>query len=217
MRLFNPQRGIINHLLALTIAFGLGTVLFGALAIYSYRTAQQARLTLDSAKQEAKSEGAKEQATLDAEKAKQLAQDPFRSYLAPRNLGGFEIKFPKNWSALIDEQSDSSTQVKLAAHPDFLREGEEEQSYALVVKLLTQKTSTLLRQYNEDAQDKKLTSRAIRVSGLAATWFEGKYDDEHNGVIVLVPVRDKTLTFETQDRQFIGQLNQILAQSKATP
>lgn len=216
MRLFNPQRGIVNHLLVLTFAFGFGMAVFAVLAVVSYRSAQQAKNTLQQAKDAAKDAGRKEQKAVDEALAKQLAESPYRSYVAPRNMGGFEIKFPKSWSTLLQEDTEDK-QIELTAHPEFVRiEEDDETKYGLVVKLVGQRTANLLRDYNEMVADKELSAKSVKVSGLAATWFEGNYGD-HSGAIVLVPYRDKTITFETQDRQYLPQLAEVIAQSKITP
>ena len=213
MRLFNPQRGIINHLLVLTFAFGFGMAIFALLAVVSYRSGQQAKNTLEQAKAAAKEAGRKEQKAEDIK----LAEQPYRSYIAPRTMGGFEIKFPKSWSSLLEEDA-AEKQLELIVHPDFVRTGDEEETkHALVVKLVEERTAALLRDYNELVADKQVSARAVKVSGLAATWFEGSYTDDHNGAIVLIPYRDKTITIETQDKQFLPQLAQVLAESKITP
>jgi hypothetical protein len=217
MRLFDPQRGIVNHLVVLTIALGLAATVFATVSFFTFRSARTAQSTLKQASAKAREEGKKEQAELDAKKALEEAQSPYRSYTAPRSAGSFQLRFPKNWSAMADIGEDGD-ELEFTAHPDLLDVSDSEgAAYALVVKLVNQRSSALLREYNEAAADKRVSSKAVRVSGVAATWYEGRYDDDHNGVIVIVPMRDRTLTFETQDRQFINQFNQVLQQSKLAP
>ncbi len=43
--------------------------------------------------------------------------------------------------------------------------------------------------------------------------LDGNFDSQHNRVMVLVPVRDKTLELITDSHDYLNEFNQILSQS----
>src|SRR5438045_1055561 len=100
--------------------------------------------------------------------------------------------------------------------------------YAYTINQQTQKATNVIKtavykhgqeaqiyesNYKDLVKQKKLTQKSVTVSGIGGTWLDGKFDSTHTGVIVLVPVRDKTLEFITDSHDYLNEFNQILSLS----
>lgn len=215
MKLFINQHGLTNHLLVMSVAFGFSTILFAALSVWLWGSTSVAKANMAKTLAAARKQGRKEQLKIDQAAALKEAQNPFRSYKAPEGIGRFELKFPKNWSAQLSEDMEKTEQLRLVAHPDFVRIGEEDKTaYALVVELHKRRSTDILEGYNDRVTEGNLRSSSVTVSGIASTRYEGEYEDDRKGAIVVIPLRDKTLTIATQDRQYFSQLAEVLSQSK---
>ncbi|MBW3538257.1 hypothetical protein KY386_02065 [Candidatus Parcubacteria bacterium] len=212
------SRGELNLTTALIVFLAFGVVLFGALSVISFNTSQRATKTLQAATAESYEKGRQEQKEADRLQAEAEAKSPYRTYTAPGVYGGFEIKFPKNWNAYVVEGGSGATQLSLTLHPDFVRQlPGRDNAYATQVKLLREVYNNVLRRYDEPIRKRLVTKRTATVSGITATWLEGKVDGRHDGVAVIVPVRDKVMIFSTDDRRFLDSFQQVLAQAVITP
>jgi hypothetical protein len=224
----NPQeslgqpvpRGGINFSVILIIFLGIGVLLFGTFAIVEYNAAAKAKADQDQAKAQSYKQGQTDQKATDALLAQKQAESPFRSYKAPDLLGGFEIKFPKNWNAYAVEDDNGSPQLDLLLHPDFVVKvaGGKANFYAAHIQLLRQTSVELNKQYTDKIeQGKKGSVSEVTVSGIKASQYRGKLDNQNDSIAVLVPVRDKTIIIATEDLRYEPELKQILAQANIVP
>jgi hypothetical protein len=202
-------------LLILVIVLGLGSLLFGILTILFYSQAHTATTTLNTQKEAAASAARTDQKTNDDAENLAASESPYRSYVAPIEYGGFEIKFPKNWSASVDQERSANTQVVLNLNPDFLRRENGTDGLVGTKVMLIQKTGAeYLKQFNGV---KTLKQSTTTVSGLNATAITGTFPDKRTTRMVVVPVRDKVIVFTVEASAFASQFDQILAQSKIVP
>jgi hypothetical protein len=210
--------GQVNLLLVLAVFLGIGTVLFGGLSIVSFRRAQKATASLEKAKSDAFEAGRAQQKTEDEERFSEEQKTPFRSYVAPSLFGGFELKFPKVWNLYVIENDGASNQVDLIAHPSLIRVlPKSDNAYALRAMLSKELKDAAYRKYENLVKTGKLKAKTIFVSGIESIRLDGRYDQKHDGVVVLVPVRDKTLILITEDQKYLPDFEQVLSQSKIVP
>ncbi len=202
-------------MLILVVVLGLGAALFATLAIVSFGQAHRAKADANATKLAAATAARTDQEAKDTIAARQSNESPFRSYLAPNEYGGFEIKFPKNWSSSIDEEASSTTQVALLINPDFIRRvNGTEGLMAARVTLSQRNLDANIKLY---ASQKPLSQSTVSVSGIRSTQFSGTFNDKRTQRIVLVPVRDKTIIFANEDKNYAREFDAILAQSKIVP
>ncbi len=215
-KILRSTRGEVNILLISTLLLGLSTLIFGILAIYAYTNNQQTQKATDVLKAASYKQGQAAQRDADNKEYATANALPYRQYKAPDLYGNFVISFPKNWNAYVIEDQTALTQVNLLLHPVAVKLDRSIRTnlYAFRALLINQKQSTLYDTYYKNAvKAGRLTEKSVTVSGIGATWLDGKFDAEHNGIIVLVPVRDKTLEFITDSHDFVDEFNQILKQS----
>lgn len=221
-RITPSQRGEINLLL---VALGVSIVfvlIFAGLFINSYMTAQNATKNLNAktsvAYEAGKEAGAKTQKESDEAADKADAQNPYRAYDAPVAYGEFSIKFPKNWSSWVSENLNGGTQVDLIANPDFVKEVTNSNiNYALRVTFLNSTYANTKRSYDQQVKSGKAKATAQKVSGLEGTRYTGQYTQREEGIAVLVPVRDKTLVFVTENTKYAPEFEATLTQSTIRP
>jgi hypothetical protein len=212
------DEGETNILLVSTIIFGLVALVFSITSIFSVLDSQNSKHILNSAKQTSYKAGQDAQHQQDIKDQQAAAESPFRSYKAGKDFGNFEIKFPKNWNATVTENVAATNQVNLVLHPEIVKAlGDPSQpgnNYAFRALLIKQGSDSLQKTLDDRVKAKKMTSKSVTVSGIAAKWYEGAWDDRHTGVMVLVPVRDKTIELITDySKDYINEFNTILAQA----
>lgn len=212
-----PKPGSTKFLPMLVGLFAVGTIVFGVVAAVSYNKLVVAERTKADEVSRA-SEQAKALGKAEAEAFyKEQIETPYRRYTAPDFAGRFAIIFPKSWNVLTKESEAASKQIELIAHPDFIVELPGDNTYALRVELTKQSFADRKQDFDNLVKSGKLKSENVTVSGIAAIRLTGKYDNKHDGVLVLVPVRDKTITIATEDRKFLPEFEQILQKAIITP
>lgn len=213
-----PTSGDVSITTLLIGFLGFGFVLFAALSLYAFSQAHTATTTLNIQKQAAATAAAEFQKQADAVATVKASESPYRSFTASVDFGGFVINFPKNWSGSASESTQSTTQVILALNPDFVRQTDGTANpVAAKVVLIQQLMTTALTQLNPLIQIGRLKQQDVTVSGIKGTLLTGKFDDKQTVREVLLPVRDKTLIFSTEDTKYAAEFDQILAQAKINP
>jgi hypothetical protein len=136
-------------------------------------------------------------------------KQPYRNYRGAPERGSVEISYPKTWSAHIIE--DRGLEGYL--HPDYvpgLRSGVQ---FAFRMQVLD-------RTYDQELKslDSKTRSGAVRVNPYRAPNVEnvlgvivtGEVNTGQDNIMVLFPIRDKTLKIWTESPSFHSDFNNII-------
>jgi hypothetical protein len=204
-------------MLILVVILGLGAAVFGVLAVTYYSTASTATKNLQAHEAVASDKAKAEQKKADDEAYRVAGESPFRSYVAPISFGSFEIKFPKDWSGYVDQES-SNIQVGLVVNPDFVRRTNSTDELAAARVQLVERTSDqYMNAYSSYVKRGTIKQNNITVSGQQAFDLTGQFQDKKTSRMVVVPVRDKVLVFINENNKYAPEFNEILAQSKIVP
>ena len=205
-----------SHINAILIGvLGTGAVIFAVLTVLSFGQATTAKNTLNSNTKAAADAAHADQQKQDAAATSLAGESPFRSYQASADYGSFKINFPKDWSSTVDEEQSATTQVTLEMNPDFIRKTAGiDGLLAAKVQLIQHTSDVVLKSY---AGTKTVTQSSVTVSGINAVQLTGTFPDKRSVRVVLVPVRDKTIVFSSENAQYSKEFDLILAQSTIIP
>ena len=214
------NRGTVNLHLVLTVFLGFGMVLFGVLAVLAYSDNERVHRDLNQTVAQAKSQAAAEQKKTDDEANRVANELPYREYVADAVDGGFKLQIPKNWSIYVGHNS-GQAQLDLASNPDKVTYNLSPgaiNTQAFHLQVLKKSQQDVVRGYADLIKKKKLASRGIKVSGISGTYFEGQIDsNRHNGAVIVLAVRDKTMTISTEDRTYLAEFNKIVETASINP
>lgn len=167
-----------------------------------------------------KEKGKQEQLEADRKKIKDIAENPYRSYTAPDRSGAFVITFPKNWNIAVTPGNSSNGELTGLLNPDSV--DMKTDKYAMRFNLQPVKFAETQKKYDKIVQDSKgkVKSEEIIVSDIHGFRYKGRINkkDDKDKTIIILPVRDKTLTLLTDNNEvFESDFNTILANSKIYP
>ncbi len=215
-----PHRQLNLHL-ALTIFLGIGMVLFSVLAVLAYRENIFTQSNLSRLNTEAGNEAAAKQKQIDDAANIKANQEPYRTYTAEPVNGGFQLQIPKNWSLYAGNNTSPQIQLNLAANPHVVVVNGEQSgnnAYGFHLQLRKASATSINKGFGASLKKKILTSKGVTVSGIAGTRYEGVIDQQrHNGVVVVLPVRDKTLVISVENPQYLNEFEKILSTAKIIP
>ena len=194
----------------------LGTVVFAG---WAYMGRQDYKNNSDK-KAEAAVESTK--SIQKAELEKQFAEDekkPNKTYKGSTTYGTVTFDYPKTWSGYVDESS-TSQPINGYFHPELVPGLQSKTAYALRVELLTTDYSSVLKQHDSQIKDGTAKASAFvppKLVGVTnvqpGTKLDGALDQNINGSMVIIKVRDKTLQIYTQSNDFLKDFNDTVLAS----
>ncbi len=220
----NPNQGktsaeqLKRNKILLIIVSSIAGVLFVACLVLTYfATINQGKLNAEYKK--GQSDGKVTQRTADNEEYANKLNSEFTTYKAREEDGSFEVSFPKYWS--ISTNSSGQDQLLAYAHPDKV--DMTTGVYALRFTLKKAGVEETRKTWDQMVKNKKqhLSMEAVTIPGnIQGYKYTGLLDQKakNNGTAIIVPVRDKTLVFQTDKNDgYLDMFNKIIAQVKIYP
>lgn len=203
----------IMAVVMLVLAIGLG-----ALAIVYINKFNKAQTNVNQQKNEAADIAKAEQKKIDAKEFAEAAKKPFRTYQAPGVLGAIKVEFPKDWNVYAVEDETKTTQLDVYMYPGVVRAPQSTtEPYAFRIKLENSLYTETLQKYQKEVEKGTLTAKSVTVSGITGTRLEGKIDRNRTGVLILLPIRDKTLFLWTESNNYLNDYNGIIERISISP
>lgn len=149
-----------------------------------------------------------------AEKESEYAEkekSPFVTYQGPSTYGSLVITYPKTWSVYIDEGS--SAPLSGIMHPRFVP-ANDETSYALRFEVVNKAYDTELKAFDSKVKNGQIrvsAYRAPKVDSMLGSRLEGELTNKKQGVLILLPLRDKTLKLWTEGQDYRSDFDTLLA------
>jgi hypothetical protein len=140
---------------------------------------------------------------------------PTRDYRAPDAYGGVFFNYPKTWSVYADERG-ASVPVDTFMYPLKVPVTGGETAYALRVRVVNASYDNEVKSYESLVKTGAVKSSAFRPKLLPdqlGVRLEGEYIQKKKGVLILLPLRDKTLEISTEAPDFIADLDGIILNS----
>ncbi|MCA9324296.1 hypothetical protein KC992_04320 [Candidatus Saccharibacteria bacterium] len=197
---------IVALLMSILFVCALG---FG---IWAFIGMQENKTNLD-----AKIEAAADVAVKNAEQAKEAEfaereKDPFKTYTGSATYGSLTFEYPRTWSVYTEEK-DSGTLLDFYAHPNVVNGTDKSISSAFRVQILSSDYATEAEKVQKSGEKGEVSITAFRPEktpsalGLKAT---GAIIKDKQGVMVLLPQRDKTLKIWTESADYVNDFERVI-------
>lgn len=205
----SDQRGSLNVLavplimavILLLTSIGFGAWAFTERADYKDNVDEKVEAGVAVAVERAKTE--KDNEFLEREK------EPLKNYTAPAQYGGFSMKYPKTWSAYVNEQQN---QMTLLMQSDVVSSNAQT-PYTLKVEVLDTAYAQAVKQAENNIKQGKLRASAAslpKVPGVVGLRVDGEIASNKSGAVVYMPMRDKTIKITTESTDKLADFNNII-------
>ena len=207
------QRGSVDSWL---IAFIFTLIIFLAAAgfgIWAYTGKQDyknnvdAKIVVASEKAVAANTAKLEAQFLEREK------EPLRTYNGPESYGSLAISYPKTWSAYVDDSGKGAAPVDGSFNPKYVPGLNSGSSVALRSQVLNTKYAQTIKSFESAIKSGKATATPYslpKVPGIVGLRVDGEIKTGKQGSLIVLPLRDKTITVWTEAPQFIPDFNTII-------
>lgn len=146
---------------------------------------------------------------------------PLTSYQSPSDLGSIVVKYPKTWSSYVDSTGRGSSPLDGYFHPATVPGLNSGTAYALRLEVVSRSFSEVVKSYDTLVKSGKSTAQAyqpVNVNDVVGVRIEGSIDNQKQGIMIILPLRDKTIKLYTESNQFYNDLdNNILPNFSFTP
>lgn len=206
---FNPL--IIPFIVVLLLfisAGGFGVWAFMERSDYKNNSDQKSEKAVEAAKEEQKIQ-------LEAEFAEK-EKSPVDSYLGPSAFGSVAFDYPKTWSAYVEEKGTGATPIAGYLHPKFVPDITGDTSFALRFQVVEEDYSSVLKGYQSNIEKGTVSLTPYRHKAdqtLLGSRIEGEIEKDKQGVIIILPIRDKSLMLWSEAPQFFNDFDKIILPS----
>ncbi len=210
----NRESGISTPivLVAVFVTLFVGSSAFGFWAFterQDYKNNVEKKVADASTLAVQKAETAKEADFVEREKA------PYQSYVGPATYGSLSFSFPKTWS-VYQVDKDSGTVLDVYANPRVVPGVASNQLYAFRVEIVSNTYDQEVKKFSSSIASGKLTAQAFRLTALPDTLglrVEGEISSKTQGIMILLPLRDKTIKLFTESQDSFSDFNDIIIPS----
>lgn len=215
------QRGMINTLLIPLIVTIVLLLFTAGFAIWAFMGRQDYKDNVDAKIATATAVAVKEAETKKDNEFIEREKQPLRDYKSPSQTGSILIKYPKTWSAYVDETGKGSSELDGYFHPSFVPGTQSDTSYALRLQVVNKSFSDQIKTYDTNVKNGKLSAQPyqpVNVANVVGSRLEGEIASGKQGVVILLPLRDKTIVLSTESDQYKADFdNNILPNLTFTP
>ncbi|HVX23952.1 MAG TPA: hypothetical protein VG992_01255 [Candidatus Saccharimonadales bacterium] len=216
----NQQGGtVIIVVLIFTILLLIGAASF---AVWAYGGRQDYKNNVDQKIASAVAVAKQQQTSNDEQQFAQQAKYPLSTYTGPGTVGSISVKYPKTWSAYIDNNgSNSSSDNAFAAYfnPGTVPSIENQHSvFALQIQVVTDSYSQSLQdaqQNNNEETPVKIAAYSLpslpKVVGAKLTGtLPNNSDNNQTGTMIMLPLRGQTLEITTEGNKYLSDFTDII-------
>lgn len=211
--ILKDQRGVMDAWLmafSLTLVLLFGSLGFGA---WAFIGRQDYKNNVDIKIADAVASAQKETSDKKDKEFDEKEKEPYRDYVGPPAYGSIDIKYPKTWSAYVDESSRSNTPVDGYFNPATVPGLQSNASYAIRVKVTNTKYADDVRTFESVTKAGKVKVTpysAPKVAGVVGIRLDGEVQTGKQGSMIILPLRDKTMRIWTESSKFVGDLDKIV-------
>jgi hypothetical protein len=191
----------------------LGAIGFGAwayLGMVDYKTNSDAK-SAKAVELAIKAEGIKKDAEF-AEKEK----SPVKNYTGPATYGNLSVDYPRTWSAYVSEKATGSNLIDGYFSPSFVPDVLSGTAFALRIQVVSTSYTDVLKTFEGNTKTGKVSVvayRAPKVPSTLGSLVTGQLDPKKTGIMILLPLRDKTIKIWTEGNDYTGDFNNIVLAS----
>lgn len=140
-------------------------------------------------------------------------KNPLKAYTGPETYGSLVIKYPKTWSAYVIEKDQNSTPLDGYLHPNVVPDITGKTAFALRIQVVNRAYDQELKSLEGKVKSGKVKVSAYKpknVANVTGSRLTGEINTDEQSIMVLLPLRDKTLKIWTESTSFSNDFDNII-------
>ena len=196
----------------LIVFFALTTGIAGYFTFDFYSKDTEAKTDLDQKIATAVAAAERDKTTeLEASFAER-EKNPYLTFAGPENYGSLTFEYPKTWSVYIEKDTTTDDEFIAYLNPVQINQHPTENINALRVIIRTRNYDDVIEEFKGQIEDGLVEASTLQIAGETANVFKTTpKNEEWQGKIVLIRIRDKVVWLKTDAEIFFDDFEKILA------
>lgn len=135
---------------------------------------------------------------------------PYKNFLGPADYGSLGFQYPRTWSVYIAKDAANGGDFEAYLNPVEVNPVSNSSINALRVKIRDASFDTVIRSYESQIKNGKLTLKNDTVGGVLANIYTGEISNDIHGAVMVLKLRDKTVLLQTDAEIFMDDFYRIL-------
>ena len=131
-------------------------------------------------------------------------KSPYRTFSGPSDYGGLTFEYPKTWSVYIAQDASGNSDFEAYLNPVTVPPVGSGDINALRVSIRTTSYDEVADDYASEVEDGQLSVTVRQVGGTNVSVYTGMIDDEYQGILALIKIRDKVAILQTDASAVFG-------------
>ncbi|HSX46395.1 MAG TPA: hypothetical protein VLF87_00165 [Patescibacteria group bacterium] len=217
-----PTPGVIpsppkkHHPWVLIISLTLVIILFfvaASIAIWAFMSRQDYKDNSDKKAAAAASIAVQQEDSSKEKEFLEREKQPYKTYSGPETYGSLSITYPKTWSAYVVQTDRSSIPIDGYLHPNFVPGSQSGTAFALRIQVTSQSYDTEMKQFEGKVKTGTLKVSPVvlkNVPNVTGSRVEGEINIGQKDVMVLLPLRDKTIKISTESQDYVKDFDGVI-------
>lgn len=140
-------------------------------------------------------------------------KNPLKDYVSPDAYGGIGVKYPKTWSAYVNESGVGATPVDGYFHPSFVPGLRSGTAFAFHLEVTNKTYAEEMKVFDSQVRAGRLhvsPYQPVKVKGVLGSVIKGEIIRGQQDTMILLPLRDKTIKLSTQSDKYLNDFNKII-------
>jgi len=137
-------------------------------------------------------------------------KSPYEVYAASAEFNTIAVTYPRSWSSYVIAKPGGNLQLDGYFHPGTVPDVRGDDNKALRFTLERVNYADEVEDYQRDVEKGEVKAAAITVNGAKGVRLTGAIEKDINGILVILPIRDKTLKIWTQSQAYADDFNDII-------
>ncbi len=212
MKLIMDQRGVANVLLIPLIIAAVLLVATIGFAAWAFSERQSYKNDVDEKIAAAIEINTKEVSDKKDNEFLEKEKYPLDTFEGGDQFGHVKVGYPKTWSAYITENESGA---EYAFSPRYIS-GEVDSPRALKIKIENRPYSDAISTYDGQLLNGEVKAKAYalpKLRSVVGTRFDGAIEQGKQGTVILLPLRDKTITISNEVPGLVNDFNKIILEN----
>lgn len=139
---------------------------------------------------------------------------PLKTFTGPSDFGSLTFEYPKTWSLYVPDDASRAGDYHAYFNPQQVNVVNEQTVMALRVSIVNTLTDEVKRKYESKIEDNKMTVKQKVVNNANVDIYTGELEAEHQGIVCVFKIRDKTAVIQTDAMIFEQDFYNLLEKVK---
>ncbi len=210
----NSEKGSTNIWMISTISLILFSFVMIGLSIWAFINYSDQKNNVDTIVSTEVSKAQKDQADADEVKFLERDKEPNRQFVGPDDFGRVTFNYPKTWSVYVDNDGSTGSTYKAYLNPVVVPSVDTNKQFALRVVIEQRDYDKVIDGFAALVKKGDLKSSSFTADENIGTRLDGLFSKDVRGSAVILKIRDKTLTIQTDANTFKADFDALIATIK---